>query len=147
MSSMSWIWFRCSNHYRPEHQRLINKVYFKKFLIDLLLTMKRSWPTVCILFYPGGCSKNTIKILWENIYPTEKPILTLLWRRPLLYRKQSIGFQSESMDWFLYNRELRHERVKEETHSELCDFLPLTISTKNSVLDVWQGSDYAFVKN
>ena len=34
-----------------------------------------------------------------------------------------------------------------ETHSELCDFLPLTISTKNSVLDVWQGSDYAFVKN
>ena len=51
------------------------------------------------------------------------------------------------MDWFLYNRELRHERVKGETHSELCDFLPLTISTKNFVLDVWQGSDYAFVKN
>ena len=38
--------------------------------------------------------------------------LTLSWRRPLSYRNQSIDLQSKSMDWFLYDRGLRHERVK-----------------------------------
>ena len=40
-----------------------------------------------------------------------KPILTLLWRGPLSYRNQSIDLQSKSMDWFLYDNGLRHERV------------------------------------
>ena len=39
-------------------------------------------------------------------------LLTLSWRRPLLYRNQSIDVQSKSMDWFLYDNGLRHERVK-----------------------------------
>ena len=34
--------------------------------------------------------------------------LTLSWRRPLSYRNQSIDL-SKSMDWFLYDRNLRHE--------------------------------------
>ena len=38
--------------------------------------------------------------------------LTLSWRRPLLYRNQSIDLQSKSMDWFLCDNGLRHERVK-----------------------------------
>ena len=38
--------------------------------------------------------------------------LTLSWRRPLSYRNQSIVLQSKSMDWFLYDNGLRHERVK-----------------------------------
>ena len=38
--------------------------------------------------------------------------LTLSWRRPLSYRNQSIDLQSKSMDWFLYDDGLRHERVK-----------------------------------
>ena len=38
--------------------------------------------------------------------------LTLSWRRPLSYRNQSIDLQSKSMDWFLYDNGLRHERVK-----------------------------------
>ena len=29
--------------------------------------------------------------------------LTLLWRRPLSYRNQSIDLQSKSHDWFLYD--------------------------------------------
>ena len=29
-----------------------------------------------------------------------------------LYRNQSIDLQSKSMDWFLYDNGLRHERVK-----------------------------------
>ena len=38
-------------------------------------------------------------------------VLTPLWRRPLLYRNQSIDLLCKSMDWFLHNRDLRHESV------------------------------------
>ena len=45
--------------------------------------------------------------------------LTLSWRGPLSYRNQSIDLQSKSidllcksMDWFLYDNGIRHERVK-----------------------------------
>ena len=37
--------------------------------------------------------------------------LTLSWRGPLSYRNQSIDLQSKSMDWFLFDNGLRHERV------------------------------------
>ena len=37
--------------------------------------------------------------------------LTLSWRRSLSYRNKSIDMQSKSMDWFLFNWYLRHERV------------------------------------
>ena len=39
------------------------------------------------------------------------PILTLSWQRFLLYINQSIDWQSESRDWFLYDRDLRYECV------------------------------------
>ena len=38
--------------------------------------------------------------------------LTLSLLRSLSYRNQFIDFQSKSMDWFLYDRELCHERAK-----------------------------------
>ena len=38
-------------------------------------------------------------------------LLTLSWQRPLSYRNQSIDLRSKSMDWFLYNNSLRHERI------------------------------------
>ena len=38
--------------------------------------------------------------------------LTLSWRRPLSYRNQSTDLRSKSMDWFLNDNGLRHERVK-----------------------------------
>ena len=37
--------------------------------------------------------------------------LTLSYGRPLSYRNQSIDLHSKSMDWFLYDKDLRHERV------------------------------------
>ena len=37
--------------------------------------------------------------------------LTRSWRRSLSYRNQSIDLQNRSMDWFLYDRGLRHKRV------------------------------------
>ena len=39
-------------------------------------------------------------------------LLTLSWRRPLSYRKQSIDLQSKSVDWLLYDNGLLQERVK-----------------------------------
>ena len=39
-------------------------------------------------------------------------LLTLSWRRPISYRNQSTELRSKSMDWFLYDIGLRHERVK-----------------------------------
>ena len=38
--------------------------------------------------------------------------LTLSWRRPLSYRNQFIDLLRKSIDWFLYDNSLRHERVK-----------------------------------
>ena len=38
-------------------------------------------------------------------------ILTLSWRGRLSYRNQSIDLQGKSVDWFLYDNGLRHERV------------------------------------
>ena len=38
--------------------------------------------------------------------------LTFSWRRSLSYRNQSIDLHSKSIDWFLYDGDLCHERVK-----------------------------------
>ena len=39
---------------------------------------------------------------------------TLSWRRSLSYRTQSTDLQNKSMDWFLYDRDLRHEKIKRQ---------------------------------
>ena len=49
-----------------------------------------------------------IYIKHGNIHPWNH--LTLSWRRQLSYRNQSIDLRSKSMDWFLYDSGLRHER-------------------------------------
>ena len=41
--------------------------------------------------------------------------LTLSWRRPLSYRNQSTDLLWKSLDWFLYDNGLHHERVKMST--------------------------------
>ena len=38
--------------------------------------------------------------------------LSLSWRRPLSYRNQSTDLRKKSMDWFLYDNDLHHEKVK-----------------------------------
>ena len=40
-----------------------------------------------------------------------RSVLNLSWVRPLLYRNQSIDLQNKSIDWCLYDKSLRHERV------------------------------------
>ena len=59
------------------------------------------------------CSYNFKNTLYHNHKTKwEKKHLTLSWRRSLSYKNQSIDLQRKSMDWFLYDRDLRHERVK-----------------------------------
>ena len=50
-----------------------------------------------------------------NKWKDKSPGYLTLWRRrSLSYRNQSIDLQSKSVDWFLYDTDLRHERVKEQ---------------------------------
>ena len=49
-----------------------------------------------------------------NKFETKTQNLTLSWRRYLPYRNQPFDLFCKLMDWFLYDRELRHERIKEE---------------------------------
>ena len=53
-----------------------------------------------------GCLIGSKIRLWTYFIP-----LTLSWRGCLSYRNQSIDLFCTSMDWFLYDKDLRHERV------------------------------------
>ena len=57
-----------------------------------------------------------VSLLWkkDNILQ----ILILSWWRPLSYRNQPIDLFCKSMDWFLYDNSLCHERVKENRISD-----------------------------
>ena len=55
---------------------------------------------------------NTVSNLYNKKSQNISTSLTLSWRRSLTYRNQSINLQSKLLNWFLYDRELRHERVK-----------------------------------
>ena len=52
------------------------------------------------------------KTLYHNIIVTLYTALTLSGWRPLSYRNQSIDLLGKSMDWFLYDKGLRHQRFK-----------------------------------
>ena len=72
-----------------------------------------------------------------TVKPSSSVCLTLSWRRPLSYRNQSIDLLSKSMDWFLYDSSLRHERVK------TISFLITTKSAENLKLlwfETWHTS-------
>ena len=69
--------------------------YSKRYTILLLILLcKRRASLVYTLYY-------------RYVLP-----LTLSWRRSLSYRNQSIDLQGKSMNWFLYDKDLRHERVE-----------------------------------
>ena len=55
---------------------------------------------------------------WTQIFHLS---LTLSGWRPLSYRNQSIDLRSKSMDWFLYDNDLHHERVKGDFFEKFTD--------------------------
>ena len=60
--------------------------------------------------------------------------LTLSWRRPSSYRNQSIDLRSKSMDWFLYDNGLRHERV-----NSLLSIMLVLQTQIPTVFDIYQN--------
>ena len=50
--------------------------------------------------------------VFGQIFISKHPNSTLSLRKTLSYRNQSIDLQCKSIDWFLYDRNLRHKRVK-----------------------------------
>ena len=76
------------------------------FILYLPICMNswnRVWRTLKHFTYSNKMYVHMLVILY---------VLTLSWRRPLSYRNQSIDLLCKSMDWFLYDNGLHHERVK-----------------------------------
>ena len=55
---------------------------------------------------PVSCLLSRLLIIEKSILS-----LTLSWRGSWSYRSHSINLHCKSMDWFLYDRDLRYERV------------------------------------
>ena len=62
---------------------------------------------ILLAFFISNC----VRIVWYSFLRKMPDNLTLLWRRSLSYRNQFIDLHRKSMDRFLYDRELPHERV------------------------------------
>ena len=63
--------------------------------------------------------RHILTLFWP-IFPFYIPLI-LSWRRPLSYRNQSIDLLCKSMDWFLYDNALHHERVKTPQKQKVSD--------------------------
>ena len=66
-------------------------------------------------------------------FPKALFIINSFMTEVLLYRNQSICLQSKSMDWFLHDKVLRHERVNglcNRSKEKGCQFLLLSVSNK-----------------
>ena len=71
-------------------------IFIKAFALKIFLTDCKNHVSISTL---------SIKIILSNS-------LALSWRRPYSCRNQSTDSLRNSMDWFLYDDSLRHERVK-----------------------------------
>ena len=86
------------------------KVYFLRifFLVFAKCIIRHHW----VIFWLNASGKpiKSLKTLisWHTIYKK----ITLSCGRSLSYRTQSIDLQSNLIVWFIYDRELRHVRIK-----------------------------------
>ena len=89
---------------------VVERIYRDSLPLHLLLC--KSW-----IFVKEKPDRKKKGIMYYNTYQMTlgvwwmKRVLSFLWQRSLLYRNQSIDLQNKSMDWFLYDRNFRHERV------------------------------------
>ena len=72
-----------------------------------------------------------------------KAYLTFSWRRSLSHRNQCIDLLCKSMNWFLYDSDLRHERVK--TLLNIYDGTFPRKSLTAFILHQWLGSKHIFI--
>ena len=76
----------------------------------LYVSMWKLWNFHCIAFWNSNHTTNES----NEVYKSKLNTLTLSCWRPLSYRNQYNDLVRKSMDWFLYDNGLRHERVKEK---------------------------------
>ena len=76
---------------------------YKYFLTKNLMTEFSPSPSVLQRFVTSPGKLLTLKNVW---------FLKLSWQRSASYRNQSIDLLWKSVDWFRYDRDLCHERVK-----------------------------------
>ena len=69
------------------------------------------WYNIYMFSESNTCIASLMLALPFLISGNSQIFLILSWRRSLSYRNQFIDFQSELVDLFLYDRDLRHERV------------------------------------
>ena len=132
---------------------LLDHATKKITILKIRLKMNRGSPPE--VFLRKRCSENMQQIfylLFDLFYQQLVPaattlqiflykywkslLLTLSWWRPLSYRNQSIDLLGKSMDWFLYDSSLRHERVK-ETHRQKAQSNKTPAFTKISSMGIW----------
>ena len=130
----------CNNHYLIQiccfyYLWNINIALFYKSLIGKIGYMSKYSDKVQVCTWDLGsmCLKWQIKVRKFEVYNSKHDKLckefdgrwvlvfqlwlielTLSWRRPLSCRNKSIYLLCKSMDWFLYDNGLRHERVKQD---------------------------------
>ena len=78
---------------------------------DVKLAKFRMISCSCFPLYTSVENYDKILLCLTLCFYTGKLYLTLSWRRSLSYRNQFIDLLSKSMDWFLHDSDLRHERV------------------------------------
>ena len=98
----------------------------QSFLLHCLsLPCQKLLPLLESIFFPYDFKNTTHSITLINSHAVSRNTqiifiaLTFSWRRPISYRNPSIDVHRKSMDWFLYDIGLRHERVNGITVSYL----------------------------
>ena len=120
---------------KPVYRRLKASGYPTEYAFKILVSSHASFTKryfLLLLF-------SWIQIFSDNYYNLGnisfvlKIALTLSWRRSLSYRNESIDFLSKSMNWFLYDRDLRHERVKKSFQLHVKYFCCVSLKTALSL--------------
>ena len=106
----------------------------RKYFIHLPLS-RPNMATVVLRYLQNYYYTNHSNHSYCSITPIPNIFLTLSWRRPLSYRNQSIDLQTQSINWFLHDNGLRHERVKADSTK----YLFLENLYKQSFADVLQN--------
>ena len=88
-----------------EFVRAIFQNFFEDTTITINFLKSHICSTSCIEIHALFAIFNNKELRNFNVRATPR-------RRPLSYRNQSIDLLSKSLDWFLYDNDLRYERVK-----------------------------------
>ena len=71
-----------------------------------------------------------IKEYISRLTHTSNKALTLSWRRSLSYRNQAIDLLCKLMEWFLYDKDIRHEKLIRSSFiiltSKVCSYMSLS---------------------